>query len=162
MCPPKYVWLAIFWSCIKLCSGLLERHRFLQHVRFTLWQRVMLFQPLDKESDEFKRLTEYVANTHASTHNQYELHVVEVSRTLCHMNRKELRLVTSVEGFTTCIVLNSHFQYVVCCFTFSYSLQFYYLSCSIISNLIVTDIYSQIVVLLYNIYSYDVYCNVAI
>ncbi|KAK2177762.1 hypothetical protein NP493_581g01048 [Ridgeia piscesae] len=35
-------------------------------------------QPLDKESEEYERLTEYVANTHASTHNQYGLHVVEI------------------------------------------------------------------------------------
>ena len=33
---------------------------------------------VDKSSDEFKRLDDYVKNTHAATHNQYELEIVEV------------------------------------------------------------------------------------
>lgn len=32
---------------------------------------------LSKDSDEFQRIVEYVANTHAVTHNQYELEVME-------------------------------------------------------------------------------------
>ncbi|XP_062619939.1 poly [ADP-ribose] polymerase 1-like [Saccostrea cucullata] len=35
-------------------------------------------EPLDKSSEEFKRICEYVKNTHAATHNQYDLHVEEV------------------------------------------------------------------------------------
>ena len=118
----------------------------------------MLFQPLDKESKEYKRLTEYVANTHASTHNQYGLHVVEVSPlSNCHWSHEWMVSEHASKG----TVLNSHFQCVICCFMFSCSLQCYYLSL-LISSLIVTDLYSHIMVLLYKIYSYDVYYNVAI
>ena len=38
---------------------------------------------LDKKSDEFKLLLDYVKNTHAATHNQYELEVQEVSASCC-------------------------------------------------------------------------------
>uniref|UniRef100_A0A336MUR8 Poly [ADP-ribose] polymerase n=2 Tax=Culicoides sonorensis TaxID=179676 RepID=A0A336MUR8_CULSO len=34
--------------------------------------------PLDKQSDEFKLLNKYVQNTHAETHNQYELEVLDI------------------------------------------------------------------------------------
>ncbi|XP_048732716.1 poly [ADP-ribose] polymerase 1-like [Ostrea edulis] len=37
-------------------------------------------EPLDKNSEEFKRLNEYVKNTHAATHNQYDLNVEEIFR----------------------------------------------------------------------------------
>jgi len=127
----------------------------------------MLFQPLDKESEEYERLTEYVANTHAATHNQYGLHVVEVSPLSvlfvlllgrnCHWSHEWMVSEHASKG----TVLNSHFQCVICCFMFSCSLQCYYLSL-LISSLIVTDLYSHIMVLLYKIYSYDVYYNVAI
>lgn len=33
---------------------------------------------MEKSSDEFKRLCDYVKNTHAATHNQYDLVVEEV------------------------------------------------------------------------------------
>jgi poly [ADP-ribose] polymerase len=33
---------------------------------------------LPKDGEEFQRLVEYVRNTHAATHNQYELEVMEV------------------------------------------------------------------------------------
>ena len=36
------------------------------------------FQVLSKDSKEFKRLVEYVKNTHVATHMQYELEVMEV------------------------------------------------------------------------------------
>ena len=35
-------------------------------------------KPMDKKSDEYKRLVEYVKNTHASTHTQFDLVVEEV------------------------------------------------------------------------------------
>jgi hypothetical protein len=34
---------------------------------------------MDKKSDDFKRLGEYVRNTHAATHQQYELEINNVS-----------------------------------------------------------------------------------
>ena len=34
--------------------------------------------PMEKESEDYKRLLTYVNNTHASTHNQYDLEVQEV------------------------------------------------------------------------------------
>lgn len=37
------------------------------------------FQPVDKESDLFNRLVTYVKNTHAATHTQYSLEVLDVS-----------------------------------------------------------------------------------
>ncbi|XP_022328673.2 poly [ADP-ribose] polymerase 1-like isoform X1 [Crassostrea virginica] len=37
-----------------------------------------LMEPVEKSSDEFKRLCDYVKNTHAATHNQYDLVVEEV------------------------------------------------------------------------------------
>lgn len=38
----------------------------------------LFFQPMDKEDDEYKRLTDYVKLTHAATHNTYDLEVQEV------------------------------------------------------------------------------------
>jgi len=41
---------------------------------------------LEKTSEEFTRIVDYVKNTHAATHQQYELQVVDVStacRTHC-------------------------------------------------------------------------------
>uniref|UniRef100_A0A915BV35 Poly [ADP-ribose] polymerase n=1 Tax=Parascaris univalens TaxID=6257 RepID=A0A915BV35_PARUN len=35
---------------------------------------------VDKESDEFKRIMEYVKNTHAPTHNQYTIEVIDLIR----------------------------------------------------------------------------------
>lgn len=35
-------------------------------------------QTLDQKSDEFKRLAQYVKNTHAATHNQFDLEVSEI------------------------------------------------------------------------------------
>lgn len=35
---------------------------------------------MEKTSEEFKRLVDYVKNTHAATHNQYDLVVEEVCR----------------------------------------------------------------------------------
>jgi uncharacterized membrane protein (UPF0182 family) len=35
-------------------------------------------QPMSKESENFKRLCEYVQNTHAATHQQYSLDVLDV------------------------------------------------------------------------------------
>jgi len=40
-----------------------------------LWTR----QVLEKTSEEYTRLVEYVKNTHAATHQQYELQVLNVS-----------------------------------------------------------------------------------
>ena len=37
------------------------------------------FQPIEKEGDMFKRLCQYVKNTHAATHQQYTLDVLDVS-----------------------------------------------------------------------------------
>lgn len=34
--------------------------------------------PLDKKSDEFEMILEYVKNTHAATHSSYSLEVQEV------------------------------------------------------------------------------------
>ncbi|KAI0222771.1 Poly [ADP-ribose] polymerase 1 [Lamellibrachia satsuma] len=48
-------------------------------------------QPLDKESEEYKRLTEYVANTHASTHNQYGLNVQEIFKVEREGERKRYK-----------------------------------------------------------------------
>ena len=43
---------------------------------------------MDKASEQYNRLLEYVKNTHASTHNMYDLHVEEVivSWTLRNLN----------------------------------------------------------------------------
>jgi len=38
-------------------------------------------QVLEKTSEEFGRIQEYVKNTHAATHQQYELEVLDVSAT---------------------------------------------------------------------------------
>uniref|UniRef100_A0A915PHG3 Poly [ADP-ribose] polymerase n=1 Tax=Setaria digitata TaxID=48799 RepID=A0A915PHG3_9BILA len=35
---------------------------------------------LDKESDEYKRIVQYAANTHAPTHDQYKLDIVDIIR----------------------------------------------------------------------------------
>ena len=35
--------------------------------------------PIDKGDEEYKRLVQYVQNTHATTHNMYDLEVEEVS-----------------------------------------------------------------------------------
>ena len=37
-------------------------------------------QVLEKTSDEYTRLVDYVKNTHAATHQQYDLQVLDVSR----------------------------------------------------------------------------------
>ncbi|XP_064601493.1 LOW QUALITY PROTEIN: poly [ADP-ribose] polymerase 1-like [Liolophura sinensis] len=37
-------------------------------------------QVLDKKSEEFRRLVDYVKNTHAATHNQYDLEILEAIR----------------------------------------------------------------------------------
>lgn len=45
------------------------------------WSSVLFYlQVLDKESDEFSRIREYVKNTHAATHQQYDLEVEEVGK----------------------------------------------------------------------------------
>lgn len=36
------------------------------------------YQEVDKESEEFKMICDYVSNTHAKTHNHYKLKVQEV------------------------------------------------------------------------------------
>ena len=36
---------------------------------------------VEKESEEFARLVEYVKNTHASTHSAYQLHVQDIFKT---------------------------------------------------------------------------------
>ena len=46
---------------------------------------------LDKESKEFKRLVKYVKNTHASTHNQYQLEVLEVFNLERHREKKRYK-----------------------------------------------------------------------
>lgn len=45
--------------------------------------RTCLLQVLSKDTDEFKMLVEYVANTHAATHNLYTLTVMEVTVYVC-------------------------------------------------------------------------------
>ena len=35
-------------------------------------------EPMDKAGDEYQMLLDYVKNTHAATHNQYDLEVQEV------------------------------------------------------------------------------------
>ena len=40
-------------------------------------------QPLDHSDEEFKRLVTYTANTHGSTHNMYDLEVLDVSTCVC-------------------------------------------------------------------------------
>ena len=37
-----------------------------------------MLQVLEKTSEEFTRLVDYVKNTHAATHQQYQLEVVDV------------------------------------------------------------------------------------
>ena len=37
-----------------------------------------MFKVLEKSSDEYNRLIKFVKNTHASTHNQFDLNVQEV------------------------------------------------------------------------------------
>lgn len=43
---------------------------------------VCVFKELRKEDEEYKRLLEYVKNTHAATHNMYDLEVEEVGISL--------------------------------------------------------------------------------
>lgn len=40
---------------------------------------IITVQVMDMESDEYKRILKYIANTHAPTHDQYKLKVVDVS-----------------------------------------------------------------------------------
>ncbi|XP_003385071.1 PREDICTED: poly [ADP-ribose] polymerase 1-like [Amphimedon queenslandica] len=53
---------------------------------------------LDKESEEFKRLVEYVANTHAATHNQYQLEVQEVFNLERHGEKKRYKPFSKLEN----------------------------------------------------------------
>ena len=43
----------------------------------------MLLKVLEKTSEEFTRIVDYVKNTHAATHQQYELQVLDVSTACC-------------------------------------------------------------------------------
>ena len=52
----------------------------------------------DKESDEFKRLVEYVTNTHAATHNQYQLEVLEVFNLERHGEKKRYKPFSKLEN----------------------------------------------------------------
>ena len=55
-----------------------------QDLNTSVYQFVVIFlcilscQEMDKKSEEYDRLLDYVKNTHASTHNQYDLNVQEV------------------------------------------------------------------------------------
>lgn len=53
---------------------------------------------LDKESDEFKRLVEYVSNTHAITHNQYKLEVMEVFKIERHGEKKRYKPFSKLDN----------------------------------------------------------------
>ena len=48
---------------------------------------------LPKDSEEFKRLVEYVKNTHGATHTMYELEVMEIFKVARH--REEERFKSS-------------------------------------------------------------------
>ena len=48
---------------------------------FFFFHFFLLSQPLDPASEEFERLKTYTKNTHAATHNMYDLEVLDVSFT---------------------------------------------------------------------------------
>ena len=50
-----------------------------------------LSQVLKKDADEFKILQKYVQNTHAATHNQYNLEVMEVFKVVRHGEEKRFK-----------------------------------------------------------------------
>ena len=48
-------------------------------------------QVLDKSSEEFKLLKEYVINTHAATHKQYDLEIVDIFKVSRHGEDKRFK-----------------------------------------------------------------------
>ena len=54
------------------------------------------FKVLCKDSKEFSMIEQYVKNTHAETHTQYELEVLEVTAWIffCFFNSGELQLLS--------------------------------------------------------------------
>ena len=46
---------------------------------------------LSKDTDEFKMLVEYVRNTHAATHNEYQLEVLEIFKIARHGESKRFK-----------------------------------------------------------------------
>ncbi len=45
---------------------------------YTVKKLKILFQVVDKGSEEFDTVKKYVKNTHAATHNQYDLELLDV------------------------------------------------------------------------------------
>ena len=54
---------------------------------------------LPKDSEEFKRLVEYVKNTHGATHTMHELEVMEIFKVARH--GEEERFKSCLPPFTT-------------------------------------------------------------
>lgn len=71
--------------------------------------------PLEKKSEEYDRLVTYVKNTHAATHNMYDLEVEEVRLTFITLGQI-VRDVIIISGHTVCMCLQAfHFACNLLC-----------------------------------------------
>lgn len=62
--------------------------------------------PLEKKSEEYDRLVTYVKNTHAATHNMYDLEVEEVRLTFIMLGQM-VRGMIMVSGHAVCMSLHA-------------------------------------------------------
>lgn len=59
---------------------------------------VILPQALHKDGEEFKRLTDYVKNTHGSTHTMYQLEVEDVFKVVRQGEEKKFKPFSSLHN----------------------------------------------------------------